>query len=493
MGNSNGGLADYWDAFARHRQLQGGFIWEWKDHALRQRLADGRVRLAYGGQFGDEPNDANFVADGLCSAELVPHPAMTEVAWVHRPVAVRRLGDRLVVENRESFRDTAWLRATWELLVDGHATRRGTLALPAIAPGALAVIPLPVARPRLPRGQEAHLTVTFATRRETPWSPSGTVVAWDQVELGRAPAARLSSPSSAEREVEVDDRPQRVSLRAGSLTVEVDRSSGHVVRLEADRQPLVVGTLRLEVWRAPTDNDGLKLLPVPSWRPLARWRSLGLDVLERRCESVEVVTRRGRTLVVATHVLQPAAAPAIVHRQELALSASGLEIRDEVEVPDDLSDLPRLGCSFFAPAGLHTVEWFGLGPGENYPDRCRGAIVGRHAAPVDELPYLMPQEFGLRGGVREWSLTGDQGLTLNVAPMQPRTLWISGTHHTVDDLTSAREQLELRRRAEVVVHVDVAHRGLGTASCGPDTAPTYRLRAGSWRWRWRLGAGSWST
>ncbi|HEY7626159.1 MAG TPA: glycoside hydrolase family 2 TIM barrel-domain containing protein, partial [Ilumatobacteraceae bacterium] len=88
MGNSNGSLADYWDTIVSTPGLQGGFIWEWKDHGLRQRLADGTVRLAYGGQFGDTPNDGNFVADGLMSADLVPHPAMREVAWVHRPVTV---------------------------------------------------------------------------------------------------------------------------------------------------------------------------------------------------------------------------------------------------------------------------------------------------------------------------------------------------------------------------------------------------------------------
>ena len=111
MGNSNGSLADYWDAITPTPGLQGGFIWEWKDHTLRQQLPDGTSRLAYGGQFGDEPNDCNFVADGLMSSELVPHPAMREVAWVHRPVAVERVRDGLRIANRQSFTGFGWLRA----------------------------------------------------------------------------------------------------------------------------------------------------------------------------------------------------------------------------------------------------------------------------------------------------------------------------------------------------------------------------------------------
>jgi beta-galactosidase len=175
------------------------------------------------------------------------------------------------------------------------------------------------------------------------------------------------------------------------------------------------------------------------------------------------------------------------HRQVLDVTATGIAVTDVVDVPPELVDLPRLGHSFMAPASLHRVDWFGLGPHENYPDRCRGALVGRHVSPVDELPYLMPQEFGLRGGVRRWRLLDDAGQGFGVVASSPATLAISATHHTSADLTSAVDVLDLRRRDEVVVHVDVAHRGLGTASCGPDTAPRYRLRAGRWRWRWWLG------
>jgi beta-galactosidase len=140
MGNSNGSLADYQRAFETVPGLQGGFIWEWKDHALRQRLADGRERLAYGGQFGDEPNDANFVADGLMHADMTPHPAMREVAWVHRPVSVAARGRganaRLVVTNRRHFTELADLegktihvpgadgRATYAAPMVNHSTER---------------------------------------------------------------------------------------------------------------------------------------------------------------------------------------------------------------------------------------------------------------------------------------------------------------------------------------------------------------------------------
>ena len=131
------------------------------------------------------------------------------------------------------------------------------------------------------------------------------------------------------------------------------------------------------------------------------------------------------------------------------------------------------------------MAWFGLGPGENETDRCSGSVVGRFAGVPDELPYLMPQDFGTRTGVRWYDLLGADR-RLRIAAARPSTLIVSATHHTSADLTAATDWLDLRRRDEVVVHVDVAKRGVGTASCGPDTLEAYRVGPGPHRWTWRL-------
>ena len=171
MGNSNGSLADYWHAFESTPGLQGGFVWEWKDHGISQVLADGTKRFAYGGQFGDTPNDGNFVADGLVHSDMAPHPAMRELAWCHRPVAVTLAGKganaRLVIRNRQSFRDLAWLRAEWELLVDGAPVRRGRLAVPRCPGGATVKVELPAAVPR--GAADVSVIVRWFTRNDEPW------------------------------------------------------------------------------------------------------------------------------------------------------------------------------------------------------------------------------------------------------------------------------------------------------------------------------------
>ena len=181
MGNSNGSLADYWDVITRTPGLQGGFIWEWKDHGLLTRLPNGTRGYAYGGQFGEDPHDGNFVADGLMSSDLQPHPAMQEVTWVHRPVVVELDGDHFAVTNRRSFTDLDDLRADWELLVDGVVIESGELVLGDVAPSSTVRLALPFA---LPDAGDAHGTVRWRQRRATPWAPAGHLVAWDQHPVG---------------------------------------------------------------------------------------------------------------------------------------------------------------------------------------------------------------------------------------------------------------------------------------------------------------------
>ena len=252
MGNSNGSLADYWSVITSTPGLQGGFIWEWKDHGLRRRLADGSVRLAYGGDFGDTPNDGNFVADGLVSADVEPHPAMAEVAWVYRPVTVGLRGSgrnrRLEITNRQSFVGLDGFTGSWELLVAGAAVRRGQLKVPPVAPHTATSVSLPC---DVPTGtDEVHLTVRWHTKVDRWFAPKGHLVAWDQVELRAA-------------------QPRRVAAWRG-------RDNSSVL------DELLVLPVELALWRAATDNDGYKLMPDLSERlgiggqALNHWRQAGL-------------------------------------------------------------------------------------------------------------------------------------------------------------------------------------------------------------------------
>jgi beta-galactosidase len=449
MGNSNGTLAEHWAAIESTPGLQGGFIWEFWDHGLLQRTdpaagapgwSDGVAapgwRWAYGGDFGDEPNDGNFCADGLVFPDRTPKPAMFEHRELAAPVCLTYAGGVVTVHNRQHFRDLSWLAA--ECWVTGSSPV--AVSLPGIPPGGSAPL---TEIPDMPDdGGEVWLTLRMVTARDEPWAAAGTEVCAPQVRL-RAGTRPLIS---------------RAGLRGVGPRVPLD-DDGLLVHPLLTRAPV------LSLWRAPTDNDH---------EHVAAWAML--PELTRRPVTVR---RDGPNAVVLAEYGDVAS-----HRQEITAYDGALLFTETVTVTP--GDLPRVGVVFETVAGLDRLDWFGLGPWECYPDRRSGARVDRHAAPVDELftPYLRPQESGGRFGVRQFTLTGPAGeLTVHLDDDRRQ---VSVNRYRAADLAAARHHNELVPRPGCVVHVDGAHRGLGTASCGPDTLPPYLIGPGTYIWSWTL-------
>jgi beta-galactosidase len=158
-----------------------------------------------------------------------------------------------------------------------------------------------------------------------------------------------------------------------------------------------------------------------------------------------------------------------------------------VVVPDDLDDVARVGVTFELEPGFDRVRYLGRGPLENYPDRNRGAVLGVWESGIDDPPYLVPQEFGLRTDCRWFEfIDSSTGTRLRLDVLDPVALHVSATRFTSHDLYAAAHETDLRPRRTLVVHADVAHRGLGTGSCGPDVLDRYRLGPGTYRFSYRL-------
>jgi beta-galactosidase len=208
----------------------------------------------------------------------------------------------------------------------------------------------------------------------------------------------------------------------------------------------------------------------------------------RRLVAVE---REGTATVVRS--AYETAAGAVEHVQRLTpLAEGGIRVDERVELPDGLDDLARVGTVLEVVPGLDGLTWYGTGPVETYPDRRRAGVVGRWDSTVTDqhVAYVRPQESGGHADVRWLELRAADGTGLRIDLDEPRQ--VSATHVSASDLATAAHDVEVRARPETIVHLDAAHRGLGTASCGPDTLPEYRLGTGAYHWSWTLrpiGAG----
>jgi beta-galactosidase len=450
MGNSNGCLAEYWDAIETTPGVQGGFVWEFWDHGLRQTLPDGTTRYAYGGDFGDEPNDVNFCIDGMVWPDRTPKPAMWEHRALASPIAVELVRRRLRITNRQDFRDLSWLRARVEIAVDGDVRVQAALPLPDLEAGASATVELPKPLPARFADEECVVSVIVTVGKAQPWAERGFELAREQVVV---PGGRHRTTDSTV--------PAATGATPDALTAATASDA-----------------VRLALWRAPTDNDGLKLADLQDLKPLGRWRTAGLDALEVSTTGTATRVRRelrGRDGVV------------ISQRERWTRRDDGaVVVHEDVVIPAAVDDVPRVGLRWDLPAELDHVTWYGRGPGESYPDRHRGAYLGRFTQTVagQYVPYVMPQEHGGHADTRWGVVHADGGWGLLVTAAEPFQWNVSA--FTPEQLTAATHAEELVPAGGVTMHLDARHRGLGTLSCGPDTLPEYRIGPGRHRFTWAM-------
>ncbi len=471
MGNGPGSLKDYWDVIDAYPRLLGGCVWEWADHGIRQWTADGTEWFAYGGDFGDTPNDGNFCIDGLCSPDRVPHPALLELKKVIAPVLVTAenlAAGTMRVRNRHDFSTLAHLAAHWRVVQAGETVQASSLALPKIPPGTEAVVTVLYT---LPKSGDAWLDVTFSLASDTRWAERGHEIAWAQFALPTLSAPVNTPALDAMPALSVTEAGGRLEITGEEFQLVFDTHRGTLTEWDYFNTPLLVSGPALSVWRAPTDNDAAMA---------AKWRKAGLDRLVSRTVSVAWEQTAPQTVQVTVQTVLAAISqrPAFSITYSYTVSGSGtvdLETKI-VSLNTNLPSLPRLGLEMTLAPGFDRFTWDGLGPHESYPDRRDSVKRGIYSGTVAEQfqNYIRPQENGNKSEVRWAALTNSRGLGL-LATTQP-LLNVSVHHYTTQDLTDAQHTYDLKPRPETILHLDYAQSGLGSQSCGPGPLPQYLLQ-----------------
>ena len=488
MGNGPGAIAEY-DALAeRYPRVHGGFVWEWRDHGLATRAADGTPFFGYGGDFGEVVHDGNFVMDGMLLPDDTATPSVAEFAAVHTPVVLALAGPVLTVRNRYHTADTAHLRLVAGVVSGADGTVSGDTALdvPVLAPGASATVTLPDALVDGADGGWWDVRVELAA--DQPWAPAGHV-------LGRAQAARpVRTPAPAVLPRPAAVPPLVTSAEPPTLgPATFDPWTGRLTRLHG----LDVDGPRLELWRAPTDNDrGASFGSYETARPEEtaygtgaaapsseqRWRARGLDRLVHRLLDLRA---DAESVVSTVRVGTANSSLSVEVRTRWQLVEGGLGCFVDV-VPSTGWDCtwPRVGVRLDLPATLDRAAWFGTGPAESYPDTRAAARVGRFAAGLDELgvPYSRPQETGHRSDLRHLELSGADGVALRLRTAPDTAGRLPGftlSRHTPQQVDRAPHPYELPSSDRTYLFVDAAVHGVGSRACGPDVLPQHALWPGA--------------
>lgn len=474
MGNGPGGLTDYVDLFDAHPRLMGGFVWEWIDHGIATRTADGTPFHGYGGDFGEELHDGTFIADGLLLPDRTPSPGLVELAAVYAPVGVRPVdgpAPALRVRNRYAFTTTAHARLVWTLVADGEVAAKGEVD-EVLAPGASVVVTAADVLGDALDHVDPAATVWWVLRA-LPRDESATFSGGD-LGSGQVLLRRGVLPDAAGGRV-----PTRTTTGVRVGPVELDHA-GRVVRIGGT--PVAVA--RVDAWRAPTDNDLRR-----SWYdPIGdadAWSRAGLTRLHERLDTVAV---HGGTVVVTGRTAGAATDCGLAVRyewREVDATTADLVVRitPEGRWPGSVARLGWLLALEQPSAGSVAVDWAGLGPHESYADSARAALAGRWRHTVDDLQtrYTVPQENGARRGVTRATLDLAAGpLTLRAGDVRVGARPVPGFELTARPwsdaaLAAAAHPHEVEPDGLLWLHVDAAQHGLGSAACGPGVLPDATL------------------
>ena len=491
MGNGPGQIAEYEALVDRYPRLHGGFVWEWRDHGLRTHTADGIPFYGYGGDFREVVHDGNFVMDGMVLPDDTPTPGLAEFAAVVAPIRLSVssvvAGGTVLIENRFHSATTAGLRFCWSLTRNGAETAAGRLSPGIVAARGSATVPVPdaavAATADAPEG-EVFLTITAELAGPTAWADTGHVIARTQV-----PVSVVLSEAP---------RPSDVGWRGDALGDATFTARGDLASWKGH----TVAGPRLELWRAPTDNDrgaaqGSYEVADPRLTgglggdapsSASRWEERGLNRLTHRLVSVER-SATGLVQRVRVGAANSGAGVDVTHRW--TLTDQGLLLRTEV-VPTGgwHCTWPRVGVRIDLPAALASdpVEWFGTGPAESYADSSHAAWVGRFSSSVDDLSvrYSRPQETGHRPELRTLSV-GPFTVTTIPAPTTGQRAGFTLSRWTAQQITVAAHPHELPPSDTLYLYLDDAQHGLGSRACGLDVLPEHQLWPSTRTWEVLLG------
>lgn len=478
MGNSNGNIQEYWEAIDNTFGLQGGFIWDWVDQGLLKVGADGAKHWAYGGDFGDIPNDLNFCLNGITWPDRTLHPAVHEVKYVYQPIKISLSESTLKITNTHFYETTKAMEFSWTVCGDGCKLGSGTLSLPIIEPQSSYSIEFesgPWYSLWASSSAEEHfLTITAKLLQPTRWVEAGHVISSTQILL---PAKREFVPHVIKNK----DAPVPGEILGNTIRfyqqnvweIQFNAQTGTIESWKVGGVTVMNKGIFPCFWRAPTDNDnggGAKSY-------VSKWKAAHLDNLSFITESCSVQNITDHPVKLAVvylgipkgeeNSLSRSENPKVLLKVDITYTVYGsgdIIMECNVHPCSDLPPLPRVGVEFQLEKTIDQIKWYGKGPFECYPDRKAAAHVGVYEQNVGDMhvPYIVPVECSGRADVRWVTFQNKDGFGIYASmygsspPMQ-----MNASYYSTAELERATHKEKLIKGDDIEVHLDHKHMGLG--------------------------------
>ena len=490
MGNSQGNFKEYWDIIRKYPKYQGGFIWDFVDQALRKKDANGVEIFAYAGDYNDwdSNDDKNFNNNGFISPDRKLNPHAYEVGYQYQNVwakAIDAKAGKIEVYNENFFRNIDNYKLCWTLLTDGKAVQQGEIANLDVAPQQKVVYTLPYKLDGIDANAEVMLNIDFKTKTAEPLIAKGQTMAYAQIAIAEKDAKpELNADGligTAKGKVKVANKkgaPLRV--QGSNFVVEFDPATSYIYRYEVDGVSMLGdgGMLKPNFWRAVTDNDmGANLQ-----RRYVVWRT------PVNLKSTEVEKGKNSTSVKVVYDM-PEVKGTLTLSYLIGADGQIRVTQDFKATPGaEVGNLMRFGMKLDMPYQMDQSHFYGLGPNENYVDRCSSQRLGIYTQTADEqfYPYIRPQETGTKTGIRWWNQTTTEGKGLKIVADAPFSA--SALHYNISDLDEGdkkkqRHAAQLPKSKYTELCIDKKQAGVGGVdswSRAAEAQPEYRLKYGDY-------------
>ncbi|MBF1200262.1 MAG: DUF4981 domain-containing protein, partial [Haemophilus parainfluenzae] len=462
MGNSCGDTEDYFQAMEQHAGACGGFVWEWCNHSP---YLSNSSKMGYGGDFNDTPNDGNFCADGLVTADRQIQSNLLEYKNVYRPLRATLKNGHIELKNYLDFTDAAEaISIHYQITEDFAVIQEGQIDGLKIAPKSTALLPLTLPASK---GSLQVLTLTYHQKTETGLIPQGHSLGFDQIILSEQSHLFVDEIKSNIQSISVSEHVNLISVKVADIEYQFDQYKGTIQQIRKAGEPWLNQPADFNIWRAPLDNDSLIK---------AHWLAAGYDratsrvydySLSEQESAVEITFKLGLVAVSKARILTLN----VVYRIE---QNGLLRINIHAEKQPNLPFLPRFGLRFFLNQGFNQVEYVGYGPTESYLDKHHATALGRYKTTPESnhVPYLKPQENGSHYGCTEVKVVNSSDC-FTVQSHTPFSMNVSP--YSQEELGSKKHQYDLEKSGSTILCVDYKMSGVGSNSCGPALKEQYRL------------------
>ncbi len=457
-------------------------LWLEFDPADLSESQGGQEYWAYGGDFGDVPNDNNFCCNGLVQPDRKPNPHLYEVKKVYQYIKTAEVDSaagEFSVLNKYAFTTLDFVTAEWELTENGKVIQSGAIPTLSLAAGQQTTVDLGYTEPvTKPAGAEYFVTVRFKLAEDTSWARAGHLVAWDQFKIPWNVSDEPSPNLATMDTLTLNETVATYDIIGTDFSVVIGKSSGAIESYISEGRELIASAITPNFWRVPTDNDVSAGMATRQgvWRTAGAGRSVSL---------IAASQPHAANVLVDVNFSIPAGSTTL--GISYAVYGNGLvEIDYDLSVDAEQPNLPRIGMQMALPGQYNQVQWLGAGPHETYWDRQASGMVALYRSTTEDWihEYVRPQENANRTNVRWVSFTNETGLGLLFKTAE--SFSASAWPYTMSDLDSAAHINELQRDDAVTVNIDYRQMGLGGASCGPGTLDAYLLKPQSYHYQFTL-------